>query len=226
MVHVGIERPGPLASMFSIRSGIQELRLNWLTSHPTSAFSLCPFFLSSLTYRIISNENSHKSSVFKLSISESPLHRTIRQNSLHPFTNLYKIFSLLKTLLYPKPYLKVISGLRGKCRDLQTAIFSLTCQAWAEVKPAYFPDPSQFCWKLSALHSRANSIIITASASFFHLLQIYHLSIWHHHALRWSGHILKNHPCSSPYLNFSPSHINPISPISFRLIFFFSLHLL
>ena len=58
MVHVGIERPGPLASMFSIKKWHPELQVELADFSSHICFSLCPFFLSSLTYRIISNENS------------------------------------------------------------------------------------------------------------------------------------------------------------------------
>ena len=51
-------------------------------------------------------------------------------------------FSLFKTLLFNRNHIlkKVISGLRGKGRDLQTAIVSLTCQASLQ-----FSSVAQLC---------------------------------------------------------------------------------
>ena len=58
---------------------------------------------------------------------------------LQMYTN---YFSLFKTLLFNRNHIlkKVISGLRGKGRDLQTAIVSLTCQASLQ-----FSSVAQLC---------------------------------------------------------------------------------
>lgn len=57
MVHVGIERPGPFASMFSTMKWHPKLQVELADFSFHICFSLCPFFLSSLLYRTISNEN-------------------------------------------------------------------------------------------------------------------------------------------------------------------------
>lgn len=58
MVHVGIERPGPLASMFSTMKWHPELQVELADFSFHICFSLCPFFSSLADCRIISNENS------------------------------------------------------------------------------------------------------------------------------------------------------------------------
>lgn len=58
-VHVGIERLGHLASMFSTMKWHPELQVELADFSFHICFSVCPFFFSSLAdCRIISNENS------------------------------------------------------------------------------------------------------------------------------------------------------------------------